>query len=195
MNVESKAKDLDQFFTKEHIAQECWDRTEGFIDTNGYKWVEPSCGDGMLYRCLPQGSLAFDLDPDSKLSVPECVIGNTLEQNLNDYVSSEQEVGVFMNPPFGKRSKLVVDFFNHFAQYPNVKVISMISPCTVEKFSIQRQLDMDFRLVQQTRLIEDAFLFQGKPYRVRCSHTIWLRTDKFLSIGGELSEEYLKLKQ
>ena len=77
------------------------------------------------------------------------------------------------NPPFGKRSRLAVQFFNHAAQFGDI--IAFILPVSFMKWNVQKQLPNDFALVAYRYLEPESFLCNGVPYSVRCVFQIWKR--------------------
>ena len=54
---------LDQYYTRQHVAQKLYRSFRKFCDPDRYQLVEPSAGTGSFFRLMPQGSLAFDVDP------------------------------------------------------------------------------------------------------------------------------------
>ena len=57
-------KDLDQFYTKPEIAKLFVKKINDLVPLVGFDVViEPSAGTGNILQYLPEGSLAFDLEP------------------------------------------------------------------------------------------------------------------------------------
>jgi len=54
---------LDQYYTRHHVAQKLYGILHEYVDLSRYQLVEPSAGTGSFFRLMPQGSLAFDVDP------------------------------------------------------------------------------------------------------------------------------------
>lgn len=103
----------DQFFTPISIAAHCWKTfiREISINISDFVFVEPSAGDGSFLKVLPQGTIAFDIEPRN----------NSIQKQ--DYLLWKPKDGdkyvVFGNPPFGLRGNLALKFINHssFADY------------------------------------------------------------------------------
>ena len=77
------------------------------------------------------------------------------------------------NPPFGKRGKLAVAFFNHsdFAD-----IIAFIVPVSFRKYFIHRQLSPEYGLVVRKLLANDSFHTpDGKDYAINAEFQIWTR--------------------
>ena len=106
----------DQFFTPKELAEKCWNtfREVVDIDIDDYTFIEPSAGDGSFLHVLPEGSLAFDIEPRAP---------GIQQQDYLTYVppkDTTKKYIVFGNPPFGLRGHLALNFINHshsFADY------------------------------------------------------------------------------
>ena len=98
---------LDQYYTRQHVAQKLYRSFRKFCDPERYQLVEPSAGTGSFFMLMPQGSLAFDVDP----KFPGIVTADFLSVEIR----SEREVAVVGNPPFGRSASMAVRFFNHAA--------------------------------------------------------------------------------
>ena len=155
---------LDKFYTKSNIAEQCFcflQKHYPFI-SNEY-FLEPSAGSGNFLPYLKQYD-AFDIKPEGENIKQADFL--TLTLSRNDYVT----IG---NPPFGKRSKLAIDFFNHAAKYS--KIIAFIVPVSFMKWSVQKELDKDFNLLAYQYLPENSFTNNGKDFSVRCVFQIWTK--------------------
>ena len=164
---EYTSRERDKFYTLPEASEGFIEDIKGIVRLGYYdNIIEPSAGSGALLRLLPSGSIGIDIDPEAK-GIVKC-----------DFFDYEFPVGktiIIGNPPFGKSSKLAIEFFNRCAEYADV--ICFIVPCTWNKFSIQRRLDERFHLILSEKLPEESFTLNGKPHRVRCSKQIWIRGD------------------
>lgn len=175
---------LDQFYTKPKIAQKCWNTVQRVIGElklheNNYHYIEPAAGCGCFFQVLPRNRrTGIDLDPRE---IPEINgKGNGKGIIKSDYLdwfpkatSRLPKYVVIGNPPFGKRGKLVVDFFNHsdFAE-----IIAFIVPVSFRKFAIQRQLSSSYALVARQGLSNESFCTpDGKDYSVNAEFQVWVR--------------------
>lgn len=167
-------KELDQFFTDPDVAQMCF---QILTETTGkhQRYMEPSAGNGALLAPLENISnceiYAYDIDPKADGIVNQ------------DFLTVSQKVDcVFANPPFGRRSRLAVEFFNHACTLSDI--IGFIVPVQFRKWSVQSKLDKNMALISDTLLKPDSFVFDGKPYTVRCCFQIWVKR------GHEISRDY-----
>ena len=113
---------------------------------------------------MPSGSFGFDLEPKSDGVKQQDFLKVDFEKLPPDLIT----VG---NPPFGKKGKLALDFLNY--SLPNSFFVGFIVPIQFRKWSIQKHIIKDARLISDISLKEDAFIFQDKPYKVRCCFQIW----------------------
>jgi len=158
-----KAKALDQFYTKPEVARACIAHVPQKY-RQGYTWLEPASGSGSFFNNFPtEDKVAVDIDP----KIPEA-----LQSDFFEYTPTQGEnVITVTNPPFGKFSKLAVEFFNHAATFS--KAICVLVPCSFEEHRIQRRLDKRFKLTFQQRVRHNAFSFEGKDYPLRCVFQVW----------------------
>lgn len=165
---------LDQFYTKPEIAIACWQHfTKTLSALNGNLndlfFLEPAAGTGAFYQLLPaQKRLGIDL-------VPKCDAVKLQDFfKLTDLPSTPQDTVVIGNPPFGKRGKLAIAFFNHAAHLADI--IAFIVPVNFRKFATHKQLDPSMSFISQLPLPRDAFhLSTGKSYAVNTEFQIWTR--------------------
>lgn len=102
-------KDKDQFFTNDTLAEKCvnicYDTfNELNIDINSYTFIEPSAGNGVFLKYLPNNTLAFDIEP-------KC--SNIIAQDFLDWEPDlAKKYIVIGNPPFGLRGQKALQFIN-----------------------------------------------------------------------------------
>ena len=167
---------LDQFYTKAEIAKACW---RHFVNTlpalnrnlSDLFFVEPAAGTGAFYQRLPaQKRLGIDL-------VPKCKDVKSQDFfNVTDFPSVPKDTAIIGNPPFGKRGKLAIAFFNHAARFADI--IAFIVPVNFRKFTTHKQLDPSMRFISKLPLPRDAFyLHTGKSYSVNTEFQIWTRLE------------------
>ena len=165
---------LGQFYTKSEVAGACWEHFTNTLSTlnrnlSDLFFVEPAAGTGAFYKRLPsQRRFGIDL-------VPKCK--DVKRQDffkLTDLPSARQDTVVIGNPPFGKRGKLAIAFFNHAAHLADI--IAFIVPVNFRKFTTHKQLDPSMRFISKLPLPRDAFhLHTGKSYSVNTEFQIWTR--------------------
>lgn len=160
---------LDKYYTKPEIAAKCYEYLQKRIKISEQTFLEPSAGGGVFLPLLPRYE-AYDILPEGENITQADFL--QLELPRTNYIT----IG---NPPFGKRSKLAIEFFNHAAKFSTI--IAFIVPVSFMKWSVQKELDWDFHLMDYLYLPENSFLFEGKDYSIRCVFQIWVR--------GELSRD------
>ena len=171
----------DQFYTKPDIAKECFDEFQNLaqdigINLKKYKFIEPSAGCGCFYQVLPKDRrIGIDIDPLKCIGIEH--EGIIKHDYLNWYPEDlKQKYVVVGNPPFGHRSKLAIDFFNHAALMTDI--IAFIVPRQFKKYSVHSKLNKDFKLIRDFELKDNSFYTpDGKERMVRCNFQIWTRLD------------------
>lgn len=169
-------KSLDQFYTKNEIALTCWDYFTETLSTlnisiNELYFLEPSAGTGAFFNLLPiDRRLGIDI-------APKCTDIKT--QNFFDIFEipfPPQHTAVIGNPPFGKRGKLAISFFNHAAYFADI--VAFIVPLNFRKYAVHKCLDSTMRFISKIVLPRDAFhLENGKPFSVNTEFQIWTRIE------------------
>lgn len=172
--MESLENLLGQFYTKSEVAGACW---KHFTDTlltlnlslSDLFFVEPAAGTGAFYKLLPlEKRLGIDL-------VPKC---NDVKSqdffNVTDFPFAPKNTAIISNPPFGKRGKLAIAFFNHAACLADI--VAFIVPVNFRKFTTHKQLEPSMRFISKLPLPRDAFyLHTGKSYSVNTEFQVWTR--------------------
>lgn len=107
----SKKIPLDKYYTSPELAEYVVNKTKEIIgEDNITEWLEPSAGNGVFLDYLPEGTLAYDIEPEDNK-------GRIIKQ---DYLSLELEYKegrcVIGNPPYGKGNYLSVKFYKKSIQ-------------------------------------------------------------------------------
>lgn len=164
----SKAKQLDQFYTSPDYAATFYDTIQQHVDLSAADiLLEPSAGSGNFYNLMdPDKRIGLDLDPKG--------IG-IIQQNFFEWKPSNpnSKIHTIGNPPFGKNSRLAIDFFNHAASFS--ESISFVIPRTFRKTSILNRLSLDFHMIYDETVPDNSFLFNNNKYDVWCAAQIWVR--------------------
>ncbi len=167
----NKARRLDQFYTIDAVARSLLDQFEakridhGLCLHRNLRYVEPSAGTGAFAKHLPLGSLAYDIDPKGPGIIKADFLQTSFPQN--------GQLIVIGNPPFGKNANMAVKFFNYAAQA--AEVIAFIVPLTFQKVSVQNRLHLNFHLIDELPLPDNAFLFEGRSKHVPAIFQIWAK--------------------
>ena len=174
------AKELDQFYTHPKIAKRFVEKVNDLYDLSSFDHViEPSMGEGFIYEHLPtENRIGLDIQKNH----PDCLEGDFLKWNpeksgivYEPLFGNAESIAFVGNPPFGRNSTLAIEFFEHCAKYSDV--ICFIIPRTWMKFVVHKRIPKDFGLYWQAILPDAAFLFNNKPYEVRCVAQCWSRYD------------------
>ena len=192
---EEIARDLDQFYTNPIIAKRFVDKVDELYDLSSFDYViEPSMGEGYIYEHFPSHNrVGLDIEKNH----PDCLEGDFLEWNpeksgitYEPLFGPERmdRIAFVGNPPFGRSSGLAIEFFEHCAMFSDV--ICFIIPRTWTKYVIHKRLPKDFGLYWQAVLPDEAFVFNGDPYAVRCVAQCWSRYDPRPDLDGNYSENW-----
>ena len=179
-NSRSTAKELDQFYTRSDVAEHCCRILEekfGRDFFSGKKFLEPSAGTGAFVSACRR---VFGDDADIRFYDIDPKFEGTVRADFLKKKIRNRHLVTIGNPPFGQKSSLAIDFFNHASE--NSDIIAFVVPVQFEKFSVQRHLSSRFRLIHSERLDSNSFIHAGSEYSVRCVFQIWTTLD----IGEDL---------
>lgn len=177
-----QAIELDQFFTKDQVAQTCAEILRGKLSSLGYDatavhFVEPSAGGGAFVRAVetafPGAPIKCgDLAPKDENTVQLDFINDAYDELLAGDAANRIVIG---NPPFGKRSRLAKDFINRAFEFSDT--VAFVIPVQFQKYGTQKDIVADAKLVHDERLDADAFTVNGTSYAVQCCLQVWTRRD------------------
>ena len=157
---------LDKFYTQKHVSKTCYDFLHQNLNIpNNALYLEPSAGNGSFLDLLTS-YVALDIAPEDN---------RIMEQDYLKYQTNETHFITIGNPPFGKRSKLAIDFFNKAATMSDV--IAFIVPVSFMKWSVQKMLNHNFSLHSYIYLAPESFSANGEPYSVRTVFQIWVKKE------------------
>ena len=166
--------DFDKFYTKKEVAKKCYDKLNSLFNLNDSIYLEPSAGNGAFLDYLPKYE-AYDLVPEND---------RIIKQDFLNLIPARSDYITIGNPPFGKRSKLAVEFFNKASLFSDI--IAFILPISFMKFSVQKQLNKDFKLINTEKLQEFSFLDKGNDFDVNCIFQIYVKTNSKFDIYKDL---------
>ena len=166
---------LDKFYTQPHVAQKCYEFLHKQLNIpNTSMYLEPSAGAGSFINLLPH-YIALDIAPEDE---------RITKQDYLKYGTDRTDLITIGNPPFGSRSKLAIDFFNHAASMSDV--IAFIIPVSFMKWSVQKNLSSNFALHSYMYLEPESFSDNGQPYSVRTVFQIWVKKGSQYDNGTNL---------
>lgn len=174
-NTKPEVKEkLDQFYTKPNVAKECYFFLLAILPKLGLKrrqvfFVEPSAGAGNFLDLVPgKRKIGIDIDPQGK---------GIVKQDFFDWSGPHQpraNVVTFGNPPFGRRARLAMKFFNTAAEFSDT--IAFIVPVQFRKYSVHSKLAKEYSLVAEKLLGSDAFYTtSGKNFHANCVFQVWTK--------------------
>lgn len=191
--VDPEKVDLDQFFTKPEVAEQCYRQFCDFLQSRGedvstFTHIEPSAGQGAFYRLMPENR-RIGVDVDTK----------SAEFVRADFLSWEppltsHPVVCVGNPPFGYRAWLALAFINHAAQFS--KYVAFIVPMAFQSKGkgSPRGRVKGMRLVHSEHLAADSFTDPaGRTVRVNCLWQIWEKVDSHEQEPEPTCNDYIDL--
>ena len=160
---------LDQFYTLPKVAKSCWNdvkrKTQKLVNWDSVIFIEPSAGKGAFYSLMPKDRrIGFDLEPkyEGVLKIDFMEIGMDITES----------VITLGNPPFGKRGKLALQFFNRSSRYSDI--IAFIVPYTFTRWEIHSKIPKDWRLIHERNLATKSFILDNNKYfEVGAVFQIW----------------------
>lgn len=167
----------DQFYTKPQVAEDCYKIFQKIsknikINLQQYTFIEPSAGCGCFYQLLPKKRrIGIDIDPKKLEGVENK--GIIKSDYLDWYPKNEKKKYIVIgNPPFGHRSNIAINFFNHATEMADI--IAFIVPNQFKKYSVHSRLNESFSLIGNYKIGENSFYTpDGKDFTIRCMFQIW----------------------
>ena len=164
---------LDQFYTNPKICNYLVKIIKELFpfSFNKFNYIEPSAGCGNFLDALNLHKIkniqAFDISPktDERIIAQDYLLLK-LPFNKNNIV-----IG---NPPFGKRGKLALAFLNKALTEANITCF--ILPNIFKRYSIQKEVNANAKLIFSMPLPKDSFLVNDKAYDVNCVFMIWVNS-------------------
>ncbi|MGL4647258.1 MAG: hypothetical protein ACRCVI_00845 [Mycoplasmoidaceae bacterium] len=135
------------------------------------KFLEPSAGTGNFLVSLNKFGVdykrieGYDLDPKHESIKNENYL--LLKKN-----KSKKRI-IIGNPPFGKRGKVALEFLNKGLKEANI--VCFILPNIFNRYSIQKLIDQDAKLIYIKSLNANSFILNDREYKVNCVFQIWAK--------------------
>ena len=176
------AKLLDKFYTKRDTSKQCYDNLieillDHDINLKNVIFIEPSAGDGSFLEVINESRKGFDIKPPT-INPYKIIQNDFLKTDIIQFLSKndlKKQTIIIGNPPFGKKSKLAINFLNKSLEYS--KIVGFIVPIQFRKWSVQSKIKCDAKLLMDITLDENIFEIVGKTYKVRCCFQVWARND------------------
>ena len=165
-----KSKNLDQFYTNPIVSDKLVGIVKDILPIQfKNNFLEPSAGTGNFIDSLKKHGVksskieAYDIEPKSDKIIKKNYF------NLKKRFSKKRII--IGNPPFGKRGKLALDFLNKGLE--ESPYVAMIFPNIFNRYSIQKKINENAKLIYSKSLNEDSFILNDKSYSVKCVFQIW----------------------
>lgn len=163
---------LDKYYTKSEIALNCYNKMLELLgNTKKILFIEPSAGSGVFLSHIKEAKLGFDIAPTNRDIIKNDFLNDNIIEKIGIKYLNYNKVFIG-NPPFGNKSSLAIEFVNKALSYSNI--VGFIVPIQFRKWSVQSKINKNAQLILDMNLVENAFEFMGKDYKVRCCFQIWV---------------------
>ena len=161
---------IDKYYTKDIIVKFCLNLFKNNININNDDLIiEPSAGNGTFIigiKSLTNNYIFYDLEPEHD----EIIKQDYLLLNYNEIIKNDI-IHIIGNPPFGRQSSIAIKFIKKSCEFCNT--ISFILPKSFKKDSLKKTFPLNFHLIFEIDLPENAFLVNNIEYNVPCIFQIW----------------------
>tara|TARA_B110001450_G_scaffold194755_1_gene183037 strand:- start:54 stop:926 length:873 start_codon:yes stop_codon:yes gene_type:complete len=169
-----KRKTIDKFYTSETVVKECMKIIDDKLEINKSKdiCIEPSAGNGAFIKGIKtvcDNCKFYDIEPEHV----DITQQDFLKLDMSQFKKKGVTIHCIGNPPFGRQSSLSIKFIKHCATYCDT--ISFILPKSFKKESLRKHFPLDFHLIHEYDIPEEAFLVNGKTHNVPCVFQIWVK--------------------
>lgn len=156
---------LDKYYTKPIIAQQCTDIFRRSININKDKdiIIEPSAGNGAFIPYIQKickHPIFLDISPEHQLIKK----ADYLKMNFSRY---KNKIYVLGNPPFGFKSSLAIKFIRKSCQFCDA--FGFILPRSFANKYMQKSIPLNFHLIKSLKLPKNSFI----GYKVNSIFQVW----------------------
>lgn len=159
-------KEYYQYYTKPDIAKE-------LIQSLPLKRfdiiIDPCCGNGSFSNKIPH-CIAYDIQGAGKGIIKQDFL--TVELSVYE----NKKVLFVSNPPFGVNNSLSVKFINKCSELETVTIAFILSSSFKNETMLKR-INPYLHLLKTIDLPINAFTFNGKDHKVKCSFFIFEKRD------------------
>jgi len=155
----------DKYYTNKNIINICCKIFKKNIKVHKKDLIiEPSAGNGAFIPCIKKyNNILLDIRPENKLIIKK----DFLNYNYKKIKKKYNNIHAIGNPPFGKKSSLVIKFIKKCSEFCDS--FSFILPRSFNKYFLQKSIPLNFHLIKSYNLPNDSF---GFP-EIRCVFQIW----------------------
>ena len=177
---------LDKFYTIPSIVSLCLKYINEAlnIDQQQDLIIEPSAGDGAFVNGIKNmcdNHLFYDISPEDEEIAKQDYLTLSIDK---DIISDYHKIHIIGNPPFGKQSSLAIKFIKKSALYCDS--ISFILPKSFKKDSMMKHFPLNFHLIFQADLPENAFTVNNIEHNVPCIFQIWVKRNYLREVQEKL---------
>jgi len=173
MNKQTKGllrNTIDKYYTKKIVVDQCINLVKQYIKIGSSDIViEPSAGNGSFIdgiKSISSHYIFYDLEPEhDEIIQQDYLICNEYNKKINE------KIHVIGNPPFGRQSSVAIKFIKKSCEFCDT--ISFILPKSFKKESLKKCFPLNFHLIYEVDLPENAFLVDGIEHNVPCVFQIW----------------------
>lgn len=165
-----KNNEFDMFYTNPKVSDYIVEKIFSFFPSIKSKiFLEPSAGTGNFINSLIKNNIplnkikAYDINPQSKFKI---IKKDFMKVNLKN-----QKFITIGNPPFGKRGKTALDFLNKCLNHSYFVIF--ILPNTFKRFLMQKQVNINCKLLYEENLQPNSFIVNDFEYNVNCVFQVW----------------------
>jgi len=166
-----KRNAIDKFYTKPSVVNQCIKNVKKYIKIDEDDIIiEPSAGNGAFIekiKTLSDNYKFYDLAPENK----EIIKQDFLNLNSSKLENEYNNIHIIGNPPFGRQSTLAIQFIKKCCEFANS--ISFVLPKSFKKDSMQKHFPLNYHLIFEMDLPENAFLINDEETDVPCVFQIW----------------------
>ena len=159
---------LDKYYTSPIIVSQCMNLLYKHIQIDANDLcIEPSAGNGSFIESIKEKFnfyKFYDIKPENSEIITKDYL--TIENP-----SSNGNIHVIGNPPFGRQSSLAIKFIKKSAEFSNS--ISFILPKSFKKDSLKKHFPLNFHLLCEYDIPDNSFIVDGKTYDVPCVFQVW----------------------
>ena len=160
---------LYKYYTKPEIVLFCYKAIKKYIKIRKSDHIiEPSAGNGAFLKVIKKLSNNYKLY-DIKPEHPDIQKKDFLKLKKD----KSKNIHIIGNPPFGNKASTAIKFIKH-ASLLNAKSISFILPVSFKKPSFRKSFPINYHLVYEKKLPENAFTFQNSPRNIKTVFQIWI---------------------
>jgi len=194
---DSKAK--DQYYTKPHIAEHCFDRFMRVakrlgVDLSRHCFIEPSAGGGRFYRLLPpRRRIGIDIDPQAAGGIGAKFLTRDYLTWLPPDAGKYVVVG---NPPFGLRGHLALQFINHSHRFADMVAFILPPLFNSDGKGVPAKRVRGYRLAHTENLPENAFQYPDeRDVTVSSIFQVWtkIHTGKIRAKKAKTCKQYIRV--